>query len=128
MQVLRRHARRAATLAARGSNQARCLSSAPGVIVPAVRDGLVGAIGNTPLIRLRGVSEATGCNILGKAEFMNPGGSVKDRAALGLIEAAEKDGTAPALRVAAPGRRLRNLREVPTHSRCGEGWWYPHMR
>ena len=102
MQVLRRHARRAATLAARGSNQARCLSSAPGVIVPAVRDGLVGAIGNTPLIRLRGVSEATGCNILGKAEFMNPGGSVKDRAALGLIEAAEKDGTAPALRVAAP--------------------------
>lgn len=102
MQVLRRHARRAATLAARGSNQSRCLSSAPGVIVPAVRDGLVGAIGNTPLIRLRGVSEATGCNILGKAEFMNPGGSVKDRAALGLIEAAEKDGTAPALRVAAP--------------------------
>ena len=102
MQVLRRHARRAATLAARGSNQARCLSSAPGVIVPAVRDGLVGAIGNTPLIRLRGVSEATGCNILGKAEFMNPGGSVKDRAALGLIEAAEKDGTTPALRVAAP--------------------------
>ena len=38
-----------------------------------IRDGLVGAIGNTPLIRLRGPSEATGCEILGKAEFLNPG-------------------------------------------------------
>jgi cysteine synthase A len=57
-----------------------------------VRDGMVGAIGNTPLIRLRGVSEATGCNILGKAEFLNPGGSVKDRAALYMILDAEKRG------------------------------------
>ena len=56
-------------------------------------DGLAGAIGNTPLIRLRRASEATGCTILGKAEFMNPGGSVKDRAGLGIIEAAERDGT-----------------------------------
>ena len=47
-----------------------------------VRDGFVGSIGNTPLIRLRGASELTGCNILGKAEFLNPGGSVKDRAGL----------------------------------------------
>jgi cysteine synthase A len=57
-----------------------------------VQDGLVGAIGNTPLIRLRGPSELTGCEILGKAEFLNPGGSVKDRAGLYLILDAEKRG------------------------------------
>jgi len=57
-----------------------------------IRDGLVGAIGNTPLIRLRGPSELTGCEILGKAEFLNPGGSVKDRAALYIILDAEKRG------------------------------------
>jgi len=51
--------------------------------------GFIGAIGNTPLIRLKGLSERTGCEVLGKAEFQNPGGSVKDRAALGVIEAAE---------------------------------------
>jgi cysteine synthase A len=50
-----------------------------------IRQGLVEAIGNTPLIRLRGPSELTGCEILGKAEFLNPGGSVKDRAGLYLI-------------------------------------------
>jgi len=55
-------------------------------------DGFTGAIGRTPLIRLRHLSEATGCEILGKAEFMNPGGSVKDRAALALIEDAERSG------------------------------------
>jgi cysteine synthase A len=57
-----------------------------------VRDGFVGSIGNTPLIRLRGPSEATGCNVLGKAEFLNPGGSVKDRAALYIILDAEQRG------------------------------------
>jgi cysteine synthase A len=57
-----------------------------------VRDGFVGAIGETPLIRLRRASEATGCEILGKAEFLNPGGSVKDRAALAIVEDAEKRG------------------------------------
>jgi cysteine synthase A len=57
-----------------------------------VRDGFVGTIGNTPLIRLRGPSEATGCEILGKAEFLNPGGSVKDRAALYIILDAERRG------------------------------------
>jgi len=57
-----------------------------------IRDGFVGAIGNTPLIRLRGPSELTGCEILGKAEFLNPGGSVKDRAALYIILDAEKRG------------------------------------
>jgi cysteine synthase A len=55
-------------------------------------DGLVGAIGDTPLIRLRRASEATGCTILGKAEFMNPGGSVKDRAGLAIIQDAEERG------------------------------------
>jgi cysteine synthase A len=54
--------------------------------------GFVGAIGNTPLIRLRGLSEETGCEILGKAEFMNPGGSVKDRAAAAIIADAERRG------------------------------------
>lgn len=58
-----------------------------------VVDGLIGAIGNTPLIRLRRASEATGCEILGKAEFCSPGGSVKDRAGLAIIRAAEADGT-----------------------------------
>ncbi|MEI8393536.1 MAG: cysteine synthase A [Rhodospirillaceae bacterium] len=60
--------------------------------MPAITDGFIGAIGNTPLIRLRGPSEATGCEILGKAEFLNPGGSVKDRAALAIIEDAERRG------------------------------------
>jgi cysteine synthase A len=57
-----------------------------------IREGFVGSIGNTPLIRLRGASELTGCNILGKAEFLNPGGSVKDRAALYIILDAERRG------------------------------------
>jgi len=57
-----------------------------------IKDGFVGAVGNTPLIRLDSVSEETGCEILGKAEFLNPGGSVKDRAALYIIEDAEKRG------------------------------------
>ena len=50
------------------------------------------AIGNTPLIRLRRASAATGCEILAKAEFMNPGGSVKDRAARGIVLDAERRG------------------------------------
>ena len=58
-----------------------------------ISDGFTGAIGNTPLIRLRGPSSETGCEILGKAEFLNPGGSVKDRAALSIIRDAEKRGT-----------------------------------
>jgi len=57
--------------------------------------GFVGAVGNTPLIRLRGVSEETGCEILGKAEFMNPGGSVKDRAASAIVLEAERRGELP---------------------------------
>ena len=54
--------------------------------------GLTGTVGNTPLIRIDSLSEATGCEILGKAEFMNPGGSVKDRAALYMVQEAEKSG------------------------------------
>jgi cysteine synthase A len=57
-----------------------------------ISDGFVGTVGNTPLIKLRRASEATGCTILGKAEFLNPGGSVKDRAALYIILDAEKRG------------------------------------
>jgi len=56
---------------------------------------LPGAIGKTPLIRLRRASDATGCTILGKAEFMNPGGSVKDRAGLAIIRDAETRGALP---------------------------------
>jgi cysteine synthase A len=57
-----------------------------------MRAGFVGAVGNTPLIRLRRLSEETGCEILGKAEFMNPGGSVKDRAAKWIVLDAERRG------------------------------------
>ena len=56
------------------------------------RSGFAEAVGNTPLIRLKTLSEETGGEILGKAEFMNPGGSVKDRAALWMIAEAEKSG------------------------------------
>jgi cysteine synthase A len=56
------------------------------------RQGFIDTIGNTPLIRLKKASELTGCTILGKAEFLNPGGSVKDRAALAIITDAEKKG------------------------------------
>ena len=55
-------------------------------------DGFPGAVGHTPLIRLNRLSDETGCEILGKAEFMNPGGSVKDRAALYIIRKAEERG------------------------------------
>ncbi|TGM35769.1 cysteine synthase A [Leptospira biflexa] len=57
-----------------------------------IRNGFIETIGNTPLIRIRSLSEETGSEILGKAEFLNPGGSVKDRAALYIIEDAEKRG------------------------------------
>jgi cysteine synthase len=57
-----------------------------------IKDGFVGTVGNTPLIRLNSFSQETGCEILGKAEFLNPGGSVKDRAALYIIKGAEEEG------------------------------------
>ena len=55
-------------------------------------NSVIDAIGNTPLIRLKRASEETGCEILGKAEFMNPGQSVKDRAGLFIIRDAEETG------------------------------------
>ncbi len=57
-----------------------------------ILDGFVGAVGNTPLLKLKKASEETGCTILGKAEFLNPGGSIKDRAALAIIRDAEAKG------------------------------------
>jgi cysteine synthase A len=57
------------------------------------KPSVIEAIGNTPLIRLRRASEETGCEILGKAEFLNPGQSVKDRAALWIVRAAEREGS-----------------------------------
>ncbi len=57
-----------------------------------IRDGFIDTIGNTPLVRLRKASELTGCDVLVKLEFLNPGGSVKDRAALGIIRDAEAKG------------------------------------
>ena len=57
-----------------------------------IKNGFVGTVGKTPLIRLTSFSEETGCEILGKAEFLNPGGSVKDRAALYMIKDAEEKG------------------------------------
>ncbi|CZS97587.1 hypothetical protein WAI453_008721 [Rhynchosporium graminicola] len=63
------------------------VSKAQGIV-----KGLTGAIGNTPLIRLNHISDATGCEVLGKAEFMNPGGSIKDRAALYVVKDAEEKG------------------------------------
>ena len=54
------------------------------------KDNFIQSIGNTPLIKLKAASEITGCNIYGKAEYLNPGGSVKDRAALALIKDAQE--------------------------------------
>ncbi|KAK6373383.1 cysteine synthase [Exophiala oligosperma] len=96
--ALRPSVRRFATTAIRAASAASTEASttnAYGIRVSqaqGVVDQLTGAIGNTPLIRLRHLSEQTGCNILGKAEFQNPGGSVKDRAALYVVKDAEERG------------------------------------
>ena len=76
---------------------------------------VVGAIGRTPLIKLRAASEATGCTILGKAEFMNPGGSVKDRAALPIIKDAVASG---ALRPGGASSKAR-----PATPASASPWW-----
>ena len=68
------------------------ISPSSTIAAPRPAAGLEAAIGNTPLIRLRRASDATGCTILAKAEFMNPGGSVKDRAGLAIIQDAERRG------------------------------------
>ncbi|TVY58974.1 Cysteine synthase 1 [Lachnellula cervina] len=83
-------ARRAAETAAQmeaPNHYGISVSKAQGIV-----KGLTGAIGNTPLIRLNHISEQTGCEVLGKAEFQNPGGSIKDRAALYVVKDAEERG------------------------------------
>ncbi|KAF9315601.1 hypothetical protein BG003_002865 [Podila horticola] len=70
----------------------RAYSSQPVISVSKPVDGFIGALGNTPLIRLNRLSKETGSNIYAKAEFMNPGGSVKDRAALFVVKDAEEKG------------------------------------
>src|SRR6187455_3883747 len=98
-----------------------------------IRDGIIEAIGQTPLIKLKRASEETGCTILGKAEFMNPGQSVKDRAGRQMILEAEKRGelqpgglvveatagnTGIGLAVVAAARGYRTLIVIPeTQSR-----------
>ncbi|KAJ1530046.1 Cysteine synthase 1, partial [Cladochytrium tenue] len=81
-----------ATAAAARPNRRALSTPATTYTVPSIVDGFVGAIGNTPLLRLKWLSEETGCEVLGKAEFMNPGGSVKDRAALYVVKDAEERG------------------------------------
>jgi len=71
------------------SNLVDCPRCVPTCLIPS---GPLDSIGNTPLVRLRAASERTGCEILAKAEFMNPGGSVKDRIVRGIVEAAEARG------------------------------------
>ena len=75
-----------------------------------IRDGFIGTVGNTPLIKLRRPSEQTGCTILGKAEFLNPGGSVKDRAALFIIKDAEERGLICMLTENADNSQVRRKR------------------
>ena len=55
-----------------------------------IKNNFIESVGNTPLIRLKAASEITGCDIYGKAEYLNPGGSVKDRAALALVKDAQE--------------------------------------
>ncbi len=80
-----------------------------------IRNGFIGTVGNTPLIKLRRASEETGCTILGKAEFLNPGGSVKDRAA--LLHYQGRRGARPA----ATGRRHRRRHRRKYRDRPGAG-------
>ncbi|KAG6552931.1 hypothetical protein Mapa_005587 [Marchantia paleacea] len=83
----RRHAR----YVSRVRTKATSVRSSLGNVAP-VRRGFIDSVGNTPLIRLNKVSQETGCEVYGKAEFLNPGGSVKDRAALYIIKDAEERG------------------------------------
>ena len=86
-----------------------------GASTPGIASGFVGAVGQTPLIRLNALSALTGCEILGKAEFMNPGGSVKDRAALGILLEAEEQGVLkPCLLYTSPSPRDATLSRMPS--------------
>ena len=79
------------------------------------QDDMEAAIGQTPLIRLKGASAATGCDILGKAEFMNPGGSVKDRAGQYIIRDAEARGAGRVDRADAVGSQHQPAAVEPRH-------------
>ena len=94
-------------------------------------NGMIEAIGNTPMIKLKKASAETGCDILGKAEFMNPGQSVKDRAALYIIRDAE------ARETCAPARSLSKARRAtpalasplsPTHSAINRSSLFPKRK
>ncbi len=74
-----------------GGNTEQLTTSMKSMVMD-IKNGFVSTVGNTPLIRLNSFSDETGCEILGKAEFLNPGGSVKDRAALYIIQTAESQG------------------------------------
>ena len=84
--------RRAFASAATSARPAVTPTAGLRVIDGDIRNGFAGAVGNTPLIRLRKLSEETGCEVLGKAEWLQPGGSIKDRAALWLVKSAEESG------------------------------------
>ena len=73
-----------------------------------VHNNFIDAIGNTPLIRLNGPSNETGCNILGKAEYLNPGGSIKDRAAWAIIKEVPKHSTM----VGNPARNINKDQKI----------------
>ncbi|KAL8674862.1 MAG: hypothetical protein Q9168_000748 [Polycauliona sp. 1 TL-2023] len=95
--MLSRNVRRFATTAYRAAELATKVDSSNQYGVQLAKaqghvNGFVGAIGNTPLIRMKRLSDETGCEVLGKAEFQNPGGSVKDRAALYVVQDAEEKG------------------------------------
>ncbi|KAL9640739.1 MAG: hypothetical protein Q9204_000588 [Flavoplaca sp. TL-2023a] len=95
--MLSRHVRKFATTACRAAELATNVDAANQYRVQLAEaqghvNGFVGAIGNTPMIRMKRLSDETGCEVLGKAEFQNPGGSVKDRAALYVVKDAEEKG------------------------------------
>lgn len=85
------------TVTVRELRRGRPFATVPSAVPPtaAVRDGFQGLVGHTPLFRLRKISEETGCEVLGKAEWLNPGGSVKDRTASFLVEDAVSRGLKP---------------------------------
>ena len=92
-------------------------------------NNFIDGIGNTPLIRLNGPSELTGCNIYGKAEFLNPGGSVKDRAACAIIKDAEekklisKGGTIVEGTAGNTGFRAHEFSHPPTPNLGTRSFW-----
>ena len=95
-----------------------CRRNSRGQASMPIAKSVLDTIGKTPLIRLQRASEATGCEILGKAEFLNPGQSVKDRAALWIVRAAERDGLAAARRHDRRGHRGQH-RHRPVAGRQG---------